>query len=163
MKKHQQLLMDEKCVTFIQEHHLCRRQNKTTYRKIYGAGARVTRNARTEAPYRLQVIEKLTICANCLKSPRSDFGLKSDSYFENSNSVTSETETKSAFLFTHFDKMWSHARDHGRVPLHHRREAHLQLGLGVARSFHDVLGLLTPGHKVLVLIHFGDYIIHFLH
>lgn len=49
---------------------------KATYRKIYGAGPRVTRNARTKAPYRLQVIEKLTICTNCLKSPERSFVVK---------------------------------------------------------------------------------------
>lgn len=59
--------------------------------------------------------------------------------------------------------MWSHTGYHGSVPLYHRREAHLKLGFGVARSLHDVLGLLTPGHKVLVLVHFGYNIVHFLH
>lgn len=43
-------------------------KRKATYRKVYGAGPRVTRNARTKAPYRLQVIEKLTIRTNRLKS-----------------------------------------------------------------------------------------------
>lgn len=64
---------------------------------------------------------------------------------------------------TYFDQMWPHARDHGRVPLHHRRESHLKLGFGVALPLHDVLRLLTPGHKVLVLIDFGYNIVHFLH
>lgn len=49
---------------------------KATYRKVYGAGPRVTRNARTKAPYCLQVIEKLTICTNCLKSPKKSFEFK---------------------------------------------------------------------------------------
>lgn len=49
---------------------------KATYRKIYGAGPRVTRNARTKAPYRLQVIEKLTIRTNRLKSPKRSFVIK---------------------------------------------------------------------------------------
>lgn len=53
--------------------------------------------------------------------------------------------------------------DHGRVSLHHRRESHFQLGFGVTRSLHDGLGLLTPGHKVLVLVDIGYDVIHFLH
>lgn len=53
--------------------------------------------------------------------------------------------------------------DHGRVSLHHGREAHLQLGFGVARSLHDVMGLLTPGDKVLVLFHVGHHVVHLLH
>lgn len=53
--------------------------------------------------------------------------------------------------------------DHRRVSLHHRRESHFQLGFGVSCSFHDVLGLLTPGDKVLVLVNIGHHIIHFLH
>lgn len=54
-------------------------------------------------------------------------------------------------------------RDHRCVSLHHRRESHLKLGFGVPWSFHDVMGLLTPGHKVLVLFNIGHHIIHFLH
>ena len=42
--------------------------HEATYRKVYGAGAWVTGNARTEAPYCLQVIEELSICAHCLQS-----------------------------------------------------------------------------------------------
>lgn len=51
---------------------------KATYRKVYGAGPRVTRNARTKAPYCLQVVEKLAICTNCLNppTPREASGLK---------------------------------------------------------------------------------------
>lgn len=53
--------------------------------------------------------------------------------------------------------------DHRRVSLHHWRESHFQLGFGVSCSFHDVLGLLTPGDKVLVLVNIGHHVIHFLH
>lgn len=53
--------------------------------------------------------------------------------------------------------------DHGSVSLHHWREAHLQLGFGVSRPFHDVMGLLTPRDKVLVLVDVGHHVVHLLH
>lgn len=53
--------------------------------------------------------------------------------------------------------------DHRRVSFHHWRKSDLNLGFGVACSFHDGLGLLTPGHKVLVFVNIGHHIMHFLH
>lgn len=53
--------------------------------------------------------------------------------------------------------------DHGGVSLHHRRESHFKLCFGVTCSPHDGLGLLTPGHKVLVLVDVGNHVVHFLH
>lgn len=41
-----------------------------TYGKVYSAGAGVTRDARTKAPYRLQVVEKLPVGTNRLKSAK---------------------------------------------------------------------------------------------
>lgn len=43
-------------------------------RKVYSAGAGVARKARTEAPNRLQMVEKLSICADRLDQVGTNIG-----------------------------------------------------------------------------------------
>lgn len=63
----------------------------------------------------------------------------------------------------HLDQVWGHHADQGGVGLHHRGEAHHQPGLTEAATLEHHLRLLTPGNKVVVVLHLGHHLVDLLH
>ncbi len=137
-----------------------------TYRKVKGACTRVARKTRAEAPHRLQLIEKFSIRARCLKK-KTLYIVKNNVQLINLIDNTSIMKYWSASIHKIYPlkkikcctmpwpKCGANCSNKWGVVFYHRREATLSLALQNPERRKYNIRALAPGHKQPVVFYFG--------